>query len=349
MEKKNESIESKLPALSPVIVAQSLSHQTAEKFDYPLQARPFVLKSLSAETRRSYEANLKAFFTFHSNKHPRQITASDVIFWRDRLIKEGSRPSTVATKLSTVRSFFDYLQAAGEIKRNPASTKLVPPPELPEGLSGRALTPQEVRYLLTAPDRSSAKGARDYALMLLMARTFLRVSEAANLRVSAFHWSKGRWTLKVKVKGGRERTIPIPKDVKSAVDEYLRLDEESRRQMKTGGADAFIFQAEVTKRFFGQNRPLTTRHIWHLVRRWALFAGIGKVTPHDLRRTAITRALDLGHTYRQVQNGSGHRHIQSVQRYDHHRQSLEDNSINFLNYDENFDEKNLSFSVMKFV
>jgi integrase/recombinase XerD len=74
--------------------------------------------------------------------------------------------------------------------------------------------------------------------------------------------------------------------------------------------------------------------LWHLIKKRADYAGIGKVMPHDLRRTAITRALDLGYTYRQVQNGSGHKHIQSVQRYDHHRKKLEDNSINMLNYDE---------------
>lgn len=167
-----------------------------------------------------------------------------------------------------------------------------------------------------------------------MCRTFLRVSEAANLKVSSFNWTQGRWTLKVKVKGGRERTIPIPNDVKKAIDDYLMLDYGNRKTMKTGGNDAYISQADVSRRSFGENRPLTTRHIWHLIKKWAEFAGIGKVTPHDLRRTAITRALDLGHTYRQVQNGSGHKHIQSVQRYDHHRQSLEDNSINMLNYDD---------------
>lgn len=317
-----------------VLPAPSLENY---EFNYPVQARPFVLKSLSAETRRSYESIIKAFFVFQGNKHPRQVRSKDIIFWRDRLIKQGSRPATVSTKLSVVRSFFEYLQASGEIERNPAPTKLVPPPQLPEGLSGRALTPKEVRYLLSSPDRRIVTGKRDYALMLLMVRTFLRVSEATNLTVSAFHWSKGRWILKVKVKGGRERTIPIPKDVKSAIDEYLLFDESNRKQMKTGGNDAFVFQADVAKRFFGQNRPLTTRHVWHLVRRWADYAGLGKVTPHDLRRTAITRALDLGHTYRQVQNGSGHKHIQSVQRYDHHRQSLEDNSINTLNYNENID------------
>lgn len=113
--------------------------------------------------------------------------------------------------------------------------------------------------------------------------------------------------------------MPIPPDVKSAIDNYLWLDEPHRKQMKTDGADAFVFQADVDKRFFEQNQALSTRHVRHLVKCWDEFAGIGKVTPHDLRRTAITRALDLGHTYRQVQNGLGHKHIQSVQRYDHDR------------------------------
>lgn len=309
-------------------------HQEIVKFDYSEQAKPFVLKSLSEETRRTYETHIKEFFLFHNLKHPADVTATDVIRWRDALLKKGSRPATVTTKLSIVRSFFEYLRASGIVELNPASTKLVPTPELPEGLAGRALTPKEVRYLLSGPDRETATGARDYALILLMCRTFLRVSEAANLRVSSFHWSQGRWTLKVKVKGGRERTIPIPQDVKRAIDEYLRIDASNRQTMKTGGSDAFLFQADVRRRSFGENKALTTRHLWHLIKKWAGYAGIGKVTPHDLRRTAITRALDLGHTYRQVQNGSGHKHIQSVQKYDHHRLSLEDNSINLLNYED---------------
>jgi integrase/recombinase XerD len=315
-------------------LAKTDSKQEIVRFVYTEQARAFVLKSNSPETRRTYEGHIKAFFQFHNFKHPANISAIDVIRWRDSLIRRGSRPATVTTKLSVIRSFFDYLRADGIVEKNPASTKLVPPPELPEGLSGRALTPKEVNYLLSGPDRKTATGARDYALMLLMCRTFLRVSEASNIRASFFHWTKGRWTLRVKVKGGRERTIPVPPDVKKAIDDYLRLDEENRRQMKTGGSDAFVFQADVSRRSFGENKPLTTRHIWHLVKKWGEFTGIGKVTPHDLRRTAITRALDLGHTYRQVQNGSGHKHIQSVVGYDHHRQSLDDNSINSLNYDD---------------
>src|SRR5262245_53786636 len=64
------------------------------------------------------------------------------------------------------------------------------------------------------------------------------------------------------------------------------------------------------------------------------FSGLGKVSPHDLRRTAITRALDQGLSYRQVQMMSGHRDPKTVMRYDYHRENMELNAINFLQYED---------------
>jgi integrase len=58
------------------------------------------------------------------------------------------------------------------------------------------------------------------------------------------------------------------------------------------------------------------------------------LSPHDLRRTAITRALVSGLTYRQVQMMSKHRDPKTVMRYDHGRENLEQNAVNFLVYDE---------------
>ena len=73
---------------------------------------------------------------------------------------------------------------------------------------------------------------------------------------------------------------------------------------------------------------------WKIVRKWADFTGIGKVSPHDLRRTAITRALDQGLSYRQVRMMSGHKSVEMVVRYDHQRQNLEYNAVGFLDYEE---------------
>jgi integrase len=61
---------------------------------------------------------------------------------------------------------------------------------------------------------------------------------------------------------------------------------------------------------------------------------IGKVSLHDLRHTAITRALEKCLTYRQVQMMSGHKDPKTVMRYDHGWENLEQNAINFIDYTE---------------
>ena len=95
----------------------------------------------------------------------------------------------------------------------------------PAGLSWTFQTAsKEVRHLLTGPDREKSEGARDYALMLIMLRLSMRVAEVCSLRASSIKWSHGRWTLRCKIKGGREEVWPLPKDVKQAIDDYLKLD-----------------------------------------------------------------------------------------------------------------------------
>lgn len=202
----------------------------------------FCERSVSEETRRAYRRVVREFFRFTAPRHPAEITPQDVQRWRDGLITRQKSASTVAFKLSIVRSLFDYLQVGGYVTRNPALSKLVPPPAVPEDLRGRALTAKEVRYVLSGPNREKAAGARDYALLLLMLRTSIRVSEACGLRLSQVKWSHGRWVIKFKVKGGRERTQPIPGEVKKAIDEYLRRDRMRRSLQHSDGPDQFILE-----------------------------------------------------------------------------------------------------------
>jgi integrase/recombinase XerD len=305
----------------------------AERFD-PKTMTPFVERSVSEETRRAYRRVVKEFFAFLKFKHPREITHADVQRWRDHLVAGRRSDSTVRLKLSIVRSMFEYLKIARIVEHNPALTKLVRPPAQSDDLRGRALTTKEVHYLLSGPDQAKPEGARDYALMLLMLRTSLRVSEACGLRVSSIKWSHGRWILKFKVKGGRERTIPLPVEVKKAIDSYLKLDRRRRAIYHTDGAEAFIFQPLTNYRTLSFDKALSKQMVWNIVRKWGEFCGIGKISPHDLRRTAVTRALDQGLSYRQVQMMSGHRDPKTVMRYDHGRENLDQNAVNFLSYEE---------------
>jgi integrase/recombinase XerD len=326
----------RLPSLSIEALTPEVfrgGENPAKRFD-PRSAAPFVNKSVSEQTRRAYGRALREFFQFKGMRHPSEIVPNDVVLWRDRLRSQKKSAATVAFKLSVVRSFFEYLKAAGAVTLNPASTKLVSPPELPSEPSGRALSAKEVRYLLSGPDREKPEGARDYALMLVMLRLSLRVSEVCSLRASSIKWSHGRWTLRCKVKGGREEVWPLPKEVKEAIDHYLRLDQRRREIARSGGEHAFLFQPHTNYRTLDFDKALSTRMAQKIVKRWADYSRLGDLSPHDLRRTAITRALESGLTYRQVQMMSKHKDPKTVMRYDHGRENLDQNAVNFLGYDE---------------
>lgn len=330
----------------------------AHYFNFVRDAQEFVNKSRSDATRRAYRTYLKEFFVFLEDKIVSEVTIGDVQRWFRWQESQGKSPNTLKTKLACVRSFFEHLKYFGHIETNPASVKAIAPPEVSDDLQGTALTPREVNILLTIPDTRKIIGARDYALMLLMLRTFMRVSEAVNLRESDFFYQKDSWYVRVKIKGGQIRQTPLPREVKKAIDHYHFLDREHRQMIHLRANDSrYIFMPQIEKKTrvnYNDNTHLTKRHVWHLVNRYGQllfldenlknkkenekggadggFAVHRTLAPHDFRRTAITRALDQGESYRRVQNAARLKSIATVQRYDQHRTALEENSILTLNY-----------------
>jgi len=334
-------------------------------FNLDKTVRQFTEKNNSVETRRTYAAYLKEFFGFVKVTDGFQAVRVDsekVTAWREWMKAQGRKANTIKTKLAAVRSFYEHLKHLGIIEHNPASVYLVPPPKVGSDPSGRALTSAQVRLLLELPKKETIIGARDHALILLMVRTFMRISEAVSLREGDFYYNRNSWYVKVKIKGGEVKNVPIPLDVKKAVDHYHFLDRDHRAMVKTQDRTGkFVFMPtmdKITRADSTANVHLTSRHVWQLIGKYGenLFIpdrlklkkenpsmseqSIKKafrLTPHDFRRTAITRALDMGESYRRVMNASRHKSITSIQRYDLHREALEENSILTLNYtdDEN--------------
>jgi integrase len=74
--------------------------------------------------------------------------------------------------------------------------------------------------------------------------------------------------------------------------------------------------------------------VQRIVAKWGQFSGVGKVTPHDLRRTVVTELLNRGHSYREVQMVTKHKDPKTVMRYDHARENLDNNPINTFGYEE---------------
>jgi integrase len=149
-------------------------------------------------------------------------------------------------------------------------------------------------------------GARDHALVSLLALNGLQISEALGADVDALGLERGHRTLTVCRKGGKIVTMPLAPRVARAVD--LAIGERSAGPI-----------------FLGPDGQRLERHAAaRIVRRIARRAGIDKrVGPHTLRHAFITAALDAGVPLRDVQEAASHADPRTTMRYDRGRQSLD--------------------------
>jgi len=307
------------------------------EFDTRLNGRiaaQFINKSNSELTRKNYLSNLQQFILFSGKKDATDVRVEDVLAWRDSLEKRELAPHTISTKLATLSALFEYFRDYGIIDRNPATTKLVPRPEKPlQSPKGKALSVKEVRYLLYTIHRNNPVDLRDFAIVYSILRLSLRVSEICHLKISDIKKDGRHWVIDYRSKGGRKERQPLPNDVKEVIDDYLKTDRINRKDSKTGGENAFIFQADVSRRYFGHCQPLTTRHIWYIVKRRGELAGLGKLSPHDLRRTAITKAFQQNVPVTAILNMSKHKSVETLMIYNKGLDNLENNAVHSINYD----------------
>lgn len=309
----------------------------AGEFDTRLNGRvaaQFINKSNSELTRKNYLSNLRQFILFSGRKDAIDVRVEDVLAWRESMERRELAPHTILTKLATLSALFEYFRDYGIIGRNPATTKLVPRPAQPlQSPKGRALSVQEVRFLLYTICRDNPIDKRDLAIIYSILRLSLRVSEICKLKVSDIKREGKHWVIDYRSKGGRGERQPLPVDVKTVIDEYLEADRINRKDSKTGGEQAFVFQADISRRNFGASESLTTRHIWHIIKTRGKLAGIGKLAPHDLRRTAITKAFQQNAPVTSILNMSKHKSVETLMIYNKGLDNLENNAVHSLNYD----------------
>jgi integrase len=110
--------------------------------------------------------------------------------------------------------------------------------------------------------------------------------------------------------------------------------QEAWRACTFGENQALLFQPHTIYLTLDFDNPLSTHIVQKIVKRWADYSRLRDLSAHDLRLTAITRALESGLTCRQVQMMSKHRDPKTVIRYDYGQENLDQNAANFLVYDD---------------
>lgn len=214
--------------------------------------------------------------------------------------------STIARKLSAVRSLFAFLEKQGMVERNPSADVSAPKREkyIPA-----YLPVDEMFRLLERPDVTGSLGKRDRAILEVLYSCGIRVSELTGLDVG--HVDFGQRLVKVLGKGNKERIVPIGREALKALDDYLA--ETSLLRKKAYG------DAQKSPLFLNaRGGRLTTRSVGKLVKRYGREGSLMlDISPHALRHTFATHLLDGGADLRAVQELLGHVSLSTTQKYTH--------------------------------
>jgi len=266
-----------------------------------------VEKGYSLATVRAYAADLEQFESFAARRGKtladfEAITRDDATGFLAELHRQRQKKSSMARKLSTLRSFFRYLLRHRLLTQNPL-TGLRNPKQ--ERRHPRALNVDQATALMDAPARSGPEGIRDLALAELLYGSGLRISEALSLDVDDIRADRG--FVRVRGKGNKDRLAPLSEAARHRLSEYL--DER-----------AGLVRDEALQTLFlgARGGPLSRREAQRIVSRLAVQAGVSQsVHPHTLRHSFASHLLQAGADLRSVQEMLGHSRLSTTERYTH--------------------------------
>ncbi|MBN3039338.1 MAG: tyrosine recombinase XerC [Candidatus Omnitrophica bacterium] len=259
-----------------------------------------IEKNVSPHTLLNYRIDLQQLFTFLKDKDALKIDRLDIRKYLADLKSRNIQKRTVARKLSTYRSFFKFLVREGHLKYNPVTG--VSSPKMDKKLP-IFLDVEKVATLIEAPDKKTALGLRDRAILEALYSTGMRVSELVGLSIGKVDFISGM--VRVYGKGRKERLVPIGDRALRAIRDYLEKEPEPKKDSRA--------------LFLNKNkRRLTDRGVQNLISKYIRIASLKeKVSPHTLRHSFATHLLDKGADLRSVQELLGHASLSTTQIYTH--------------------------------
>ena len=268
----------------------------------------------SDATRKVYRRAIEAFGEFLGQQGILDATRRDVEAYRAHLEKLGRAPATICKVMSALTGFYGFALDEGVIERNPGSAARRP--RLTDSSPRRALSRDEVRDLLAAPDITSLIGLRDQAMLACLAIQGWRISEVLGLRVEDLDEEGGHKVATIVGKGGKVVRVPLAAATWTTLTSWLEA---------SGIEEGPVFVAIDRKGgdHVIASKAISQQTVWNRLRLLALRAGLNRdVHAHLFRHGAITAALDAGVPLRDVQDFARHSDPRTTRRYDSHRQSL---------------------------
>lgn len=266
-----------------------------------------VEKGYSAHTVRAYGDDVRQFFSFcgldPEKDQANHITHRQVRYWLSSIISQGFTPRSANRKLSSLRTFFRYLQREGVVKTNPL-TRIIPPKSgkrLPSFVGESEMT----ELLDTERFNDDYAGVRDQLILELFYFTGMRLSELVGLTVDKIDFSSQ--TIKVLGKGNKERILPMHPELSKLISEYLIV----RDEINLNKFEKTLFLTE-------KGKPIYPKLVYRIVRaNLSNVTTLEKKSPHVLRHTFATHLLNHGAELNAIKDLLGHANLSATQVYTH--------------------------------
>jgi site-specific recombinase XerD len=300
---------------------------------------------LSEHSRRAYIGDIRHFLSYLAERELALPDVSkNVLVTYRAFLARGYAPSTVNRRLTVARRLVTEAWDLGLLTvqgRNPADGRSVAGLRDAGDRGQPALTLQQARVLLqTAGQVGDLASLRDTAILHLLIGTGLRRSELAALRLANVQVQGGYNVLVVLGKGNKRRVVKLTQEV--ADDLYTWLLAVGRGRV----ADGHLIVTDPSLPLFSPvkrvgrgkearwevtGKPLSAWGVWDIVTRRIAGAGLDVDTsPHGLRATFITLALEGGASMSRVQDAAGHKDPRTTDRYRRRKASLDDNAADYV-------------------
>ena len=278
----------------------------------PNRLIPAYLRTLSSPaTAKTYNTEIRMFSGYLSGQTGAPelagVTPEDLSLYREHLLNNYAA-ATAAKKLAVLRRFLTFTYMVGATRVNPEALRFfAKSPRVRQDPSYNILTEDELSRMLSAARTSNW---RDYVLLAVMAGAGLREAEVVGLKVGDFQEvGDGQVMLRVEGKGRKIRAIPVSPDLWTLVQRHVLLSRKSLVSFSDARKPLFSSRE-------GRDKPLTTRSIRYIVKKYAQAARITKaISPHSIRHTVGTNMAVNEAPLLVIQQFLGHSDPKTTLRY----------------------------------
>ena len=259
-------------------------------------------KNYSNLTILNYDEDLTEFILYLKNKSIKEVTKEDVKGYLNILFSHNNKASTVSRKISSLKSFYKYLNLKNIVNNNPMSTIKYPKKEK---LLPKFIQYNELEEMLEI-SKNGELGDRNNLIIELLYDTGVRVSELVNIKISDIDFDNKK--IRIMGKGSYERFAFFGECAEIALKKYIKGLRCKLLDNKI--SDFLILNKNGVK--------ITPRGVAKIIDGIISHTSIKlKISPHTLRHTFATHLLDNGCDIRSVQEMLGHKNINSTQVYTH--------------------------------